>query len=455
MGMRFPGENYLMYSQNPLVKTDLAAYLASGLNKFLFTEEPGKHRHIFRDLELVKERFAGKSWEFVTVTGDTAKIHRPDGVSEAPVWSMADDDGDRLRALAAAKEPVVFVRFPIARGVYSPTRADRDLWEVALDCPDTTLIGFGGFDARVFFQMGLHGGAIAFRDDWGRARGWQWTPEGRVTGTPSTSLWSDHELLTNRALATNRMYQFLTFAQVVPVFVKEFFEGVLRMETPEYAVAEALKKFRQLPLKSLFAHTGKRKPPTLEGDEILCDTCSLQYACRIYKKGSVCALPGKEFTRIAEFFGTRDSDDIIDGIAKILGMQANRFEQLLEEEENRRVEARSKGEPTPPLDPEVNKVANDLQKNGERLAKLVNPLLTRPQVAIQQNFGSKGGPEEPRMMEQTPDWSPRQLSNAARELEAAGTPRDAQTVDMLNAFLAQQNGFVIEGEVVNGVKNDF
>lgn len=457
--MRFPGENYQVYAQNPLIKTDIAEHIASGVFRFLYTEEPGRHRKVFRDLELCKERFQGIPWEFVTVTSDTAKIHTHDRITDAPVWELFKDSGDRLRELAAAGEPKVFIRIPQEKGplkTASPEskRALRDLWEVALDCPSTTLIAFGGYSPVVMWQMGLHGAALSFRDEHGRDRP-EWTPFGREQTARPSSHWSDHELLTHRAMAKRKIYRSMVFAKYIPVYVKEYYEGITRIKTPEQFVKSALDNIRKLPEKTFFQSTGKRLPPELAGDKILCDTCSLQYACRIYKERSVCALPGKEFTRIAEFFGTRDSDDIIDGIGEILKFQADRFEQAIEREENRIAECKSNGDPVPDLDPEINKMANDLQKNAERLAKLVNPLLTRPQVAIQQNFGKDATPaigeKQP-----APEWTPKQLSGAARELEAAGVSREQQTIDMIQQHLLKTNGYpVLEGEVVNGVKNDF
>lgn len=167
--------------------------------------------------------------------------------------------------------------------------------------------------------------------------------------------------------------------------------------------------------------TGKVKSqnlPTLNGDKLLCDKCSLQTTCKYYRVGAVCSVPGEESSSLARFFNTRDSDQIITGLGALLGKQAERLEDGLADEEY--------GEE---LDPEVSKQINALFSNGVKLAKLVNPALaggTKVGVFVNGGSASVGAGS-----------GANQLTAAiVAELEAAGVPRDEITPEMIGRVVA-------------------
>lgn len=198
---------------------------------------------------------------------------------------------------------------------------------------------------------------------------------------------------------------------------------------------------------------------SIEGDRIRCDQCSLQHSCTLFQEGSVCALPSSEGRKLAGFFETRDSRVILQGVSEILQFQADRFERLVEDE-NAAWEAADKdlrdgiegAQPYQPS-PAVSKMANDLQRNAAAYAKLVDPALTRPQIAVQINNGTGAGPALPEPVKP----SPKMLASAVRELEAAGHDRGVITKDMIYAHLSKEHGGaeIIEGDIVGGVKDDF
>lgn len=114
-----------------------------------------------------------------------------------------------------------------------------------------------------------------------------------------------------------------------------------------------------------------------EGDKIVCNSCSLQDQCKYFREDSVCTVPGSEISPLATFFKSRNAEDVIAGISTVLAAQAQRLERGVELEEDY-------GE----LDPEVTKIANQVFNNGAKLAKLLDPSLTRPAVSI--NVGPQG-----------------------------------------------------------------
>ena len=91
----------------------------------------------------------------------------------------------------------------------------------------------------------------------------------------------------------------------------------------------------------------------------------------------MCSVPGAEPTELAEFFKTRDSDLIIDGLGTLMAAQTRRLERGMADEEDFG------------LDPEVTKMMSQLFEQGVKLAKLLNPDL-RGGAKVSVNVGVGG-----------------------------------------------------------------
>lgn len=153
------------------------------------------------------------------------------------------------------------------------------------------------------------------------------------------------------------------------------------------------------------------------GDQFACDTCSLQMECKYSRAGAVCSVPGAEPTDLANYFKTRDSSLIIDGLGTLLAAQTRRLQQGMQDEEE-----------FGDLNPEVTKMMNQLFTNGVKLAQLVDPNL-RGGTKVQVNVG-QGGAAQVNMT------TPQQLMGAAvRELEARGIRREDITPAMIEGML--------------------
>lgn len=188
-----------------------------------------------------------------------------------------------------------------------------------------------------------------------------------------------------------------------------------------------------------------RSNPTLKmttGDKQLCNTCSLQLSCKYFRQGSVCSVPGSEPAGLARMFKTRDSQVIIDGLGQLLASQAHRLEQGMRDESEF-------GE----LDPEVTKMANQVFGNGVKLAKLIDPTLTKPQVQVNVGQQAQVGAATPNQI----------MGSIVRELESRGIPRDKITPQMVQNLLIEMGGGgqqseatqqAIEARVVSGQGGD-
>lgn len=178
------------------------------------------------------------------------------------------------------------------------------------------------------------------------------------------------------------------------------------------------KAFVPVPAKSNFTKT----LPVLDGDKVACDSCSLANNCRSYRAGAVCSL-NQDTGGLAAMFRTRDSATILDGLSKILAKQAERTERAVEEEE-----AFSE------LSPDVTKMLDSLFKNGIQFAKLVDPTLRSPKLALTVNGGSGVTVSSERA-------TPQQImKDVFAALEAQGFQRAEITPEMIKTMMKQMYG---------------
>lgn len=162
----------------------------------------------------------------------------------------------------------------------------------------------------------------------------------------------------------------------------------------------------------------QKKHTNPEADNYLCASCTLAPACKFYREESICSVPGEsKVADLAKFFQTRDSSTILEGLAAITRLQADRLEEAIEAEADAGVQ-----------NPAVGKQMNELFANGVRLAKLVNPSLSGP--AVQVNVGVQGNAQV--VAQSNPKAV---IANVVRELEQSGIPRERQTPDMIEAML--------------------
>jgi hypothetical protein len=176
-----------------------------------------------------------------------------------------------------------------------------------------------------------------------------------------------------------------------------------------------------------------RLPKPKPGDKIACDYCSLAPTCRYFRVKGVCSIPDTDGAGLARYFKTRDSDQIIDGLGRILEKQAARFQQGIDEE----------SQSQDGLDPEVTKLGNLLFNNGVKLAKLVDPTLAAagaPKIGVQINAGVVGHqPVTPASM----------MAGIVRELEEQGVARHEITAQMVAEYIAAQNRVAIETTAID------
>lgn len=149
-----------------------------------------------------------------------------------------------------------------------------------------------------------------------------------------------------------------------------------------------------------------------EGDMVTCDSCSLNDTCKYARDGAVCSVKGSETNVLGKMFQTRDSGQIIGAIGALMEASSERLQRGMESE-------KEFGE----LDPEVTKLMNQMIGNAMKLAKLVDPSLTKPLVQINNGQGVQG-------------QSQKEITrNIVQMLNATGVKTEDITAEMIeNAF---------------------
>lgn len=178
-------------------------------------------------------------------------------------------------------------------------------------------------------------------------------------------------------------------------------------------------------------------PAPIAGDKIACDSCSLNLACKFYRKGSVCTLPSSEASKLAKMFQTRDAEMIVDGLGQLVGLQVERVQKGMAQED-------VLGD----LDPEVGKQLNAVIDNGIKLAKIVDPSRAGG-TQVQVNVGGGGSAQV--VQAATPNQV---MAEVIRTIQATtGLSRNQITQEMImntlqGMYAKGQQPQITQGQVV-------
>lgn len=179
--------------------------------------------------------------------------------------------------------------------------------------------------------------------------------------------------------------------------------------------------------------------------------------CSYFREGSVCTVPNSDGKRLAEMFGSRDPDKIIEALGEWNQKMATRALNSLEDEMPEKSA----------LDPTVSTALKQVFDNGVKLAKLINPNLDGKGGGTTVNVGINmaAGAQRPQVTAHRTDEShTRELAaTVIAELEAEGYQRsqitEAMVREKLKEYVAKETGHqsgpvptygmqAIEGEVV-------
>jgi hypothetical protein len=308
----------------------------------------------------------------------------------------------------------------------------RHLRELQEEYPDCNIMLHGSYSYRVMFGMGF--GSADFEPRTDAANGKVYLPTGKVLAyarTVGQMQWVNlmGMSVTDLKVPRNRCIFNIKSA----LWAGEHFTEKIAIKSRGTVDVDPDSPVTKLPTTRHFQTNSTAVKQ--EGDMIVCDSCSLSDGCKHYREGAVCTVQGSDTNPLAKLFNSRDSSRIIDGLGTILAAQTERLERGMTLEEEDEV-----------LDPEVTKIMNQLFTNGVKLAKLIDPTLTKPLVQI--NNGKIVAGASPKEF----------VAIAIRALEDQGVKREDITPELLEVTLRRLAGpavapdepRAIQGEVVNG-----
>lgn len=337
------------------------------------------------------------------------------------------------RPVVGQDHRVVIINLPDAK-MHSSKAFYRNLKELQEEYPDCKITIHGSYSFRIMFGMGYY--AADYEPRTYAANGSVQLPNGKTLAyarTVGQMQWIN--LLGTTVIELKNPKPRCIFNIKSAKWASEHFTENIKFRTRGEDTADPDSPKTVIPTTSA---TRTKSMLAQTGDKVACDTCSLADSCKYYREGAVCSVPGTESSSLAKLFQSRDSSRIIDGLGTVLAAQTNRLERGMESEEEF-------GE----LDPEVTKLMNQIFTNGIKLAKLVDPTLTKPLVQI--NNGKAGA---------VASSNPKELMAAVvRAIEDTGVRREDITPDMIQTMF-QKMGVqtqpeatqpqMIEGKVVNG-----
>lgn len=187
-----------------------------------------------------------------------------------------------------------------------------------------------------------------------------------------------------------------------------------RYKPPKGKQRQNFENKRTIAKKSLkLIHNG----PNTDG--IICDGCIFRNSCKLAREGSICVAGASQVGDLAKYFNTRDPGRIVDGLGKLMEIQATRLEEAIEKEQDSGEE-----------NPEITKQLKTIFDNGVKLAKVLDPKLNGNNGTTV-NILNAGG------VAAVSSGDPRQMVAAAvRALEDAGIPRKEITNDMIAGLLS-------------------
>jgi len=291
----------------------------------------------------------------------------------------------------------------------------RHLRELQEEYPDCNIMLHGSYSYRVMFGMGFGSADVEPRSS--AANGKVVLPNGKELAyarTVGQLQWVN--LMGMKVTDLKVPSERCIFNIKAALWAGENFEKDIKFKSQGTTPVDPNSPTTVVPTTSKF-----RTDSTLvkqEGDMVTCDTCSLAETCKLYRVGAVCSVQGSETSALAKAFQSRDSSRILDGLGTVLAAQVDRLERGMESEEEF-------GE----LDPEVTKMMNSIFANGVKLAKLVDPTLTKPLVQINNGAGAVAGA------------SPKEMATSViRALEDQGYSRDQITPELFETMLRQMTG---------------
>ncbi len=379
-----------------------------------------------------------------------------------PMWDASEDEAEDLIDMVEGQVLNQEHRV-IIYGLDSKYRKEQlfDVATVQRANPEVIMHVFNGYAFSMLFGMQFKSCDFAPRE--AAARGTIFLPSGKtlhIDDLEKARLWVESLGFTIGELKERNArikYNIVSASWAAKYFSElPIFQGKIRYVPIDSAVgAEVLK--RSTPIKG-------SKMALQSADMKACDFCSMWSACRYYREGSVCTLPGSDYNEIAKQLGTRDAFAIGSGIAELLKINVDRIEDARrvekarttvaltaaisgdEEDDDDSKPGRKSTKAPSSIDSELTKLIDSTVKHGLALANLYKVPAegkgSNGKVVINITGGGDSGTADLRA---TPAITRELASRAVMEIEQGGVAREDITEEQIMEWLASN---IVEGEVV-------
>lgn len=388
-------------------------------------------------------KFRNMPWRLMLIGDQTQGVNFYDaehgGAAQAnfPIWMLTDDLDDLEKLATCGYHKYIVLMKPKNYGPLNGAMANH-LNNLQLAYPQVNLHMHGLYSYQSMFDNFFRSVDVNARDD--AANGKVFLANGKFV--LHTDLTSDAQVaevgmrIADLSEARNRCIHNIRSAKRASTTYKKLYRTSTNpKDFKDLDIYSPDVNFTQVENNRIFL---RNNLPVIGGDKLHCDTCTLALDCKFFRKGDVCAVPDSEGSELAKYFGTRNSETIIDGLGKLMQTQADRVTQHMGIETI-----------TGKKDDAINKDLKALFDQGVKLAKLIDPTLrSTSQNNVQINLGD--GHQNV--------VSPKQLiTQAIRELESQGFTRDQITPAMIQGLLEGMidpdnqrraiEGIVVQGEV--------
>lgn len=458
----FPGEDYLTYVSYALTyprRARPSRAIVGGIRKFIDVKD-------FTPDYLDRRIKGWEEYVYVDEKNQTVKITYADPLSteQAGYWNIRAGTLDELVDLSY-KYSKIFVHIDEQSrtfiNMWKPkySKKVRWLYEIQERMRDTlSIIVYGTFDYEVYYCMGLAGG--------GRSAGIFYEreiifPDGRShPNNNNGQSWGPWTHYRNKYPNVSNLALSFRMLKITPILNKEFYEekvpfnpyeNAKRYDAADISSFFFCRNFRNkgktdfIKRKAVYSKGGNATRPDqhrfLYGDGALCDKCTLNYCCKLYRKGGVCIVAGTEGSDLVKKFMSDKATDIVSGMQYLLAEEV----VILENELERRKKEISEGmDPSVPMR-EITRQINSVMAHGEKVAKLKDPSLTKPKVNITMP-AVPGKTHQGEIIEGEIDNTPRletmsdrEKQDLIRRMERVGYNRKSITVTAMREFLEAES----------------
>lgn len=393
------------------------------------------------------------------------KIHTPEGEPNKKCrvgyWDFIDGTLDQLIDQCKKYKKVFIYLHGQARDIQNNWKIKyfkkaRWLWELQNHFRGRIdFIPFGLFDYEIYLCMGMAGGGRDMSIFYERRVIF---PDGRRPEPGSAKKWGPYQYWRDKYPDMSSIGLSFMLWQMAPQFNKEYYDRSYEQEYAKKRYSKALQMTEVERYNFYFCNNYRNttKPGAknsqhaktklnnirpdqhrwLENDGFACDTCSLSYCCRLYKRGHWCVVGKTKGVRFAEKFKTGKVSDVLEGMQMVLGKQAELLEDHIE-----RVEVAIATDSEIPKG-DTQKMINDLMRNSIAFAKIKDPNLTKQTVALSIDGGQKNGVIEGEVVDdvkQLEDLPDRDKAALIREMTTYGYKRESISKEDMVKFLASKN----------------